>query len=46
MPAKQAGMFAVHLRRGPWGHLHAGSPSAATADARIDSLVELPDVLG
>ncbi|MDQ2729504.1 MAG: HAD family hydrolase [Actinomycetota bacterium] len=41
LPAKAAGMFAVFLRRGPWGHLHAHRPEAARADARIDSLVDL-----
>jgi FMN phosphatase YigB (HAD superfamily) len=41
-PALAAGMVAVHIRRGPWGHLHE-PPSAAV---RIDSLDELPQVLG
>lgn len=45
-PAKLAGMVAVHLRRGPWGYLHAESAGAAEADARIDSLLELPGALG
>jgi FMN phosphatase YigB (HAD superfamily) len=40
LPAKRAGMFAVHVRRGPWGLLHDGTP----ADAQIDSLDELPGV--
>jgi hypothetical protein len=35
-------MVAVHIRRGPWGHLHAELPEAKRADIRIDSLVELP----
>ncbi|HET7045491.1 MAG TPA: HAD family hydrolase [Gaiellaceae bacterium] len=41
VPARAAGMLAVHLRRGPWGYLHdapAGTPT-------IDSLAELPGVL-
>ena len=42
LPALEAGMVAVHIRRGPWGHLHAGLPEAARADIRIDSLAELP----
>jgi FMN phosphatase YigB (HAD superfamily) len=41
VPAKRAGMFAVHIRRGPWGHLHETSE----ADAVIRSLDELPAVL-
>jgi HAD superfamily hydrolase (TIGR01509 family) len=41
VPAKRAGMFAVHIRRGPWGFLQ----DASAADARIESLDELPDVL-
>jgi HAD superfamily hydrolase (TIGR01509 family) len=41
-PARAAGMFAVHIRRGPWGYLQAG---AGEADARIQSLAELPGVL-
>ncbi len=45
LPARRAGMFAVFLRRGPWGHLHAHRPEAACADARIDSLAELPALL-
>lgn len=45
-PAKQAGMFTVFIRRGPWGHIHASLPGVELADARIDSLAELPAVLG
>jgi FMN phosphatase YigB (HAD superfamily) len=41
VPAKQAGMLAVHLRRGPWGYIHAEWPQVAEADLRIDSLAEL-----
>jgi HAD superfamily hydrolase (TIGR01509 family) len=41
-PARAAGMFAVHIRRGPWGYLQAG---ADEADAGIDSLAELPRVV-
>jgi len=36
-PALAAGMAAVHIRRGPWGHLHE-TPSGAR---RIASLLEL-----
>jgi HAD superfamily hydrolase (TIGR01509 family) len=40
-PALDAGMVAVHVRRGPWGHLH-DAPRAAIS---IGSLAELPDAL-
>jgi HAD superfamily hydrolase (TIGR01509 family) len=40
-PALAAGMVAVHVRRGPWGHLQ--TPPAGAI--RIESLDELPDVL-
>lgn len=42
LPARQAGMFAIFLRRGPWGYLHAHRPEIASASAIIDSLNELP----
>ena len=45
LPALRAGMMAVHIRRGPWGRLHAGEPDAARATLRIDSLAELPGAL-
>ena len=38
-PARAAGLVAVHLRRGPWGHLHEPPPGAIA----IRSLDELPD---
>ena len=41
-PALAAGMVAVHVRRGPWGHLH--EPPAGAL--RVASLGELPGVLG
>lgn len=41
-PAVAAGMAAVHVRRGPWAHLH--EPPAAAP--RIGSLDELPEALG
>jgi FMN phosphatase YigB (HAD superfamily) len=40
-PALAAGLVAVHVRRGPWGHLHQPPPSVV----RIASLDELPDAL-
>ncbi len=46
LPARRAGMFAVFLRRGPWGHLHAHRPEVASAHARIESLDELPALFG
>lgn len=44
-PARSAGMTAIHIRRGPWGFLHADSDEARRAHAQIDSLVELPAAL-
>jgi FMN phosphatase YigB (HAD superfamily) len=41
-PALAAGMVAVHIRRGPWGHLH--DPPAEAI--RIRSLAELPEAVG
>ena len=40
-PALEAGLVAIHLRRGPWGRLQR-SPVGAIA---IESLAELPDAL-
>ena len=45
LPALDAGMLAVHIRRGPWGYLHAEWPEARRADIRIDSLAQLPALL-
>ena len=45
IPAADAGMVAVFLRRGPWGYLQAQWPDAARADVRIDSLSVLPGAL-
>jgi HAD superfamily hydrolase (TIGR01509 family) len=45
LPAKAAGMVAVHLRRGPWGYLHATWPEAAEADLRNTGLGELAPAL-
>ena len=41
LPALEAGMVAVHVRRGPWGFLQEPPPAAI----RIRSLDELPAVL-
>lgn len=46
LPAKRAGMYAVLIRRGPWGCLHAARPEALeAADAIVGSLLELPGLL-
>ena len=45
LPALAAGMTAVHLRRGPWGHLHADWPEAERATVRLDDLTGLPAAL-
>ncbi|QAY71728.1 HAD family hydrolase [Xylanimonas protaetiae] len=44
LPAADAGMLAVLVRRGPWGYLHATRPEAARAHV-VDSLLELPGLL-
>ncbi len=41
-PAIDAGMLAVHIRRGPWGRLFDAPPRAI----RIHSLAELPEAVG
>ena len=38
-------MLAVHLRRGPWGYLHANWPAAAQAHIRLNELESLPEAL-
>jgi len=43
IPAAEAGLVAVHVRRGPWGYLQDG---AERASLRVDSLAELPAALG
>ncbi len=45
LPALAAGMRAIFLRRGPWGVVHARRPEASRADARIETLDELPALL-
>jgi hypothetical protein len=39
-------MWAVFLRRGPWGHIHAAWPERDQAHASIERLDELPVLLG
>ena len=46
LPARAAGMWAVFLRRGPWGHIHATWPEREQAHASIERLDELPRLLG
>jgi HAD superfamily hydrolase (TIGR01549 family) len=43
LPAAAAGMFTVHLRRGPWGIVHAAWPEATRADATAATLDEAVD---
>jgi len=45
LPARQAGMVAVHIERGPWGRAHAKRSEIALAHLRIGSLTELPAAL-
>jgi FMN phosphatase YigB (HAD superfamily) len=45
LPAKEAGMKAILIRRGPWGYLHSTRPEVRLADARVGSLAELPMLL-
>jgi FMN phosphatase YigB (HAD superfamily) len=45
LPARAAGMLAVHLRRGPWGWMHAEKPDSDHAHLRIDDLARLAVLL-
>jgi FMN phosphatase YigB (HAD superfamily) len=45
LPAKVAGMLAVHLVRGPWGHIHSRWPEARDADLSIPDLAALAPAL-
>jgi FMN phosphatase YigB (HAD superfamily) len=44
-PARQAGMLAVFLRRGPWGVLAANAVTDADADLKLDALDGLAEKL-
>jgi len=44
-PALDAGMTAIFIRRGPWGHIHAAKLVAGRASAVVRCLGELPEVL-
>lgn len=46
LPAIEAGIVGVLLRRGPWGHLHARGPEASRAHLVLESLSELPGHVG
>lgn len=46
LPARAAGMRAIFIRRGPWGHIHATWPERAQAHATIETLNELPSLFG
>ena len=45
VPAADAGMVAIFLRRGPWGYLQVARPGATRARLRIDDLAALPAAL-
>jgi HAD superfamily hydrolase (TIGR01662 family) len=45
IPAREAGMIAVFIRRGPWGYLQSVWPEATDAPYTIRSLNELPNLL-
>ena len=45
LPARAAGMFAVFVKRGPWGIVHARWPEAFQAHVTIEDLKELPNQL-
>jgi FMN phosphatase YigB (HAD superfamily) len=45
LPARDAGMVAVFIRRGPWGVIHAARPEAILAHIHLDSLDGLAPAL-
>ena len=45
VPAREVGMVAIFLRRGPWRRLMADRPEARHAHLTIDSLSQLPEAL-
>ena len=45
LPAQQAGLRGVLLRRGPWGFVNEAHPDAKAADARISSLQDLHEAV-
>lgn len=45
-PAWEAGLRTAHIRRGPWGFLHAQDPDLlAKTDFRLETLADLPGLL-
>jgi FMN phosphatase YigB (HAD superfamily) len=40
LPAREAGMTAIHLRRGPWGHLHE-TPAGVSSVRSLGEVLEL-----
>lgn len=45
LPARAAGMVAIFIKRGPWGHAHAKRPEIIHANMIVSELGELPDAL-
>jgi FMN phosphatase YigB (HAD superfamily) len=45
LPARRAGMLAVHLRRGPWGVLQSDWPEGEQAHVRLTSLDDIAAAL-
>ena len=45
IPARDAGMTAVFVRRGPWGWIQAGRDDPPEASIVVDDLAALPDAL-
>jgi HAD superfamily hydrolase (TIGR01549 family) len=45
VPAAEAGMFSIHIRRGPWGVIQSKWPQLDRAHLRVTNLAELPDRL-
>jgi FMN phosphatase YigB (HAD superfamily) len=45
VPAADAGMVTVFVRRGPWGEVHARRPEAARADIQVDGLTAAAEAL-
>jgi HAD superfamily hydrolase (TIGR01549 family) len=45
LPARDAGLWPILIRRGPWGRAQWGWPEAELAHLRVESLAELPELL-